>query len=149
MKEIQLTQNKVALVDDEDFEYLNQFKWCAAKLSGIFYAVRNAPRDGKRYMYFMHRVIMQTPDGMQTDHKSGETLDNRRCNLRVCSVMQNGHNSNAASLYANAADVSVSYRPKYASLPSGLLICASHFFLDGCQLMPLCRDVPPVLLFLL
>ncbi len=40
MKEIKLTQGKVALVDDEDYEYLNQFKWCAMNLKGYFYAGR-------------------------------------------------------------------------------------------------------------
>lgn len=92
MKTIQLTQGKVALVDDEDFEYLNQFKWCAAKLSGRFYAVRNAPKDGKQYMYMMHRVIMDTPKGFHTDHISGDGLDNRKLNLRIATVQQNGQN---------------------------------------------------------
>ena len=40
MKEIKLTQDKIALVDDDDFEYLNQFKWCANKLRHTFYAFR-------------------------------------------------------------------------------------------------------------
>ena len=92
MKEIQLTQGKVAIVDDEDFEYLNQFKWCAAKLSGIFYAVRNAPKDGKRYQQLMHRVINKTPDSKQTDHINGNGLDNRKSNLRTATTRQNKQN---------------------------------------------------------
>ena len=55
MKQIPLTQGKFALVDDEDFEYLNQFKWCALKRPHTFYAVRNLPNGkGKQKLIGMH-----------------------------------------------------------------------------------------------
>ena len=42
MKQIELSQNKVALVDDEDFEWVNQWKWHAIKSRGnLFYVVRS------------------------------------------------------------------------------------------------------------
>ena len=41
MKEIKLSQGKVTLVDDEDFEYLNQWKWCAMKGNSTFYVIRH------------------------------------------------------------------------------------------------------------
>lgn len=43
MKEIILTQGKVALVDDKDFEYLNQWKWHADESLRTFYAKRDFP----------------------------------------------------------------------------------------------------------
>jgi len=39
MKKIELTQGAVALVDDNDFDWLNQYTWCAACFSNLFYAV--------------------------------------------------------------------------------------------------------------
>ncbi len=56
MKRIKLTQGKYTLVDNEDFEWLNQFKWYLKK----GYAIRNKPVDGngKRGTLFMHRVIL-------------------------------------------------------------------------------------------
>ena len=40
----------------------------------------------------MHRVILKTPKGMDTDHRNGDGLDNRRCNLRICTKSQNSIN---------------------------------------------------------
>jgi hypothetical protein len=88
MKEIKLTQGKVALVDDEDFEYLNRFKWQAAKKRHTFYAVRTVNRISIR----MHRVIMNYPLGFEVDHKNGNGLNNTRNNLRICSRRQNSFN---------------------------------------------------------
>jgi surfactin synthase thioesterase subunit len=58
MKQIHLTQGKFALVDDEDFDWLNQWKWHYDK----GYADRTV--DGKHI--YMHRAIMNTPDNMKT-----------------------------------------------------------------------------------
>lgn len=88
-KSITLTQGKVALVDDEDFEYLNQWKWFAEKRgSGLVYAVRNV----KQKPLHMHTQIIKTPKGMVTDHINGDGLDNRRCNLRACTHGENMRN---------------------------------------------------------
>lgn len=94
MKEIKLTQGKVALVDDEDFETLNQFKWYANKIGNAFYAMRNK-LDGKekrRYSVFMHRIIMNTPKSMDTDHCDRDGLNNQKSNLRICNRQQNQRN---------------------------------------------------------
>src|SRR5574343_411505 len=95
MKEIQLSQGKVAIVDDEDYDYLNQWKWYAAERKcGIWYATRNIRKDGKVRIIPMHRVILNTPKGMDTDHINGDGLDNRRSNLRSCTHMENICNPN-------------------------------------------------------
>jgi len=92
MKEIPLTQGKVAIVDDADYEWLMQWKWCAANFRGKFYAIRAVNEKLKRTTIQMHRQIMDTPPGMETDHINGNSLDNRRENLRVCTVSQNQMN---------------------------------------------------------
>ena len=94
MKEIQLTQGKVALVDDEDFEYLNQWKWYVNKWNSGFYAVRNV-RINKKYVGYvsMHRLLTNNEDKILiTDHINGNTLDNRKSNLRICNYSQNNSN---------------------------------------------------------
>lgn len=91
MKKIPLTQGKVALVDDEDFEELSKYKWHAHKqCGGTFYAGRNQKLANGKYRYIhMHKEIMNTPDDMHTDHINHNGLDNRRENLRVCTSSQN------------------------------------------------------------
>lgn len=92
MKEIKLTQGKVALVDDEDFEYLNQWKWYANKNNRCFYAVRGIKKDNKWTLEAMHRIILNTPNNMVCDHINHDGLDNRRRNLRNCTKSENGMN---------------------------------------------------------
>ena len=83
---IQLTQNKVTIVDDEDYTALSQHKWFAHKRGNNFYAVR---RPGIR----MHREITKVTPGLQIDHINHDSLDNRKCNLRICNTAQNRWNS--------------------------------------------------------
>lgn len=82
MKLIPLTQGLFAKVDDEDYEYLNQFKWMATKVRTTFYAIRNVQINGKWKHLSMHREIMQTPDDMETDHKDWDGCNNQRHNMR-------------------------------------------------------------------
>lgn len=84
-KSIPLSQGKITLVDDEDYEYLNQWKWTYTE----GYAFRMARIGSKRKHTKMHRVIMNTPGDMQTDHINGNGLDNRRANLRICTATEN------------------------------------------------------------
>lgn len=88
-KKIFLTKNKFALVDYEDYEHLKKYKWYFAN----GYARRNIRMaNGKRKIILMHRIIMNTPKGMETDHINGDTLDNRKCNLRICTKSKNQMN---------------------------------------------------------
>lgn len=91
MKTIALTQGKVALVDDEDFELISRFRWHAFKDYNVFYARRTAPareRPGKNY-YSMHREIINAPNGVNVDHIDGNGLNNQKANLRLCTQSQN------------------------------------------------------------
>jgi hypothetical protein len=84
VKEIPLTRGKVALVDDEDYRYLKHFNW--------YYSGKYA-RGGGYAKVMMHRVIVDPPDGYYVDHVNGDKLDNRRSNLRMCTLEQNSFNS--------------------------------------------------------
>jgi len=93
MREIALTQGKVAIVDDGDFEWLNQWKWYAQKASNTFYAKRNVVLpDGIDTTVFMHREILNASRRVHIDHHDGNGLNNTRANLRVASPHQNGGN---------------------------------------------------------
>lgn len=98
MKKIKLTRGKYALVDDEDFDWLNQWKWNARfkRSSGKFYASRTSKVseriNGKIKCLQMHRMVMKCPDDLVVDHIFGRTLDNRKCKLRICTVQQNNLN---------------------------------------------------------
>jgi hypothetical protein len=93
MKEIPLTQGKVALVDDEDYEWLNQWKWCAYKNKNTFYAARHTKTEnGKQTMIRMHIEVIGKREGLITDHINGNGLENRRENLRHVTRRQNGQN---------------------------------------------------------
>lgn len=93
MKEIKLTQGKVALVDDEDFEELNRFKWQAHKSGKTFYAARRMVDEGKRKFLTMHQSILNPIVGFKTDHKDGNGLHNWRSNLRYATHSQNVANA--------------------------------------------------------
>ena len=100
MKEIQLTQGKMALVDDESFETLNQFKWYAKKSGKTFYAVRNLYVCGRPKQIYMHCVIMNRKG---IDHIDHDGCNNQKSNLRVCTRSENQMNrtkqENTSSIY--------------------------------------------------
>lgn len=91
-REIPLTQGQVAIVDVADYDWLSEFKWYAAFASNIqsFYAVRRSGHD----RVYMHREILGLVGGDKRfgDHISGDTLDNRRSNLRVATHAENKRN---------------------------------------------------------
>lgn len=99
MKLIELTKDQFAAVDDDDFESLRVYSWKAgwSKTGKTFYAYRNSTRNGKSETVLMHRQILGLVcgDKRQGDHIDHNTLDNRRCNLRVATREQQQANKGA------------------------------------------------------
>jgi len=77
VKEIKLTQDKVAQVDDADYEWLSAWKWYAKWDGWHWYAMRNSPYDanGKQHTILMHRQILGAQPGEQVDHRNRKGLD--------------------------------------------------------------------------
>lgn len=97
-REIPLSQGKVAIVDDEDFEWLSQWKWSAARRGKpgnrqIWYAVRCVWDGERNHAILMHRLIAGAVRGELVDHRNHDGLDNRRVNLRAGTQSHNMANS--------------------------------------------------------
>lgn len=119
MKEIKLTQGKVAFVDDADFDYLNQFKWCLfSQKKG--YAIR---RDGKTNK-FMHRELMGDLNGFEVDHIDRNTLNNTRKNLRHATHSENMQNrrTHGVAKYHGVTPHLIEHKYKYYRVS----ICKDH-----------------------
>jgi len=91
-KEIELTQGKVAIVDDDMYDELSQHKWHVMQVaSGYYYAARKT--SGRNGTTYLHRVVAGAARGEHVDHINGDRLDDRRANLRICTPSQNLRNS--------------------------------------------------------
>lgn len=99
MKEIQLQKGFVALVDDEDYEWLSKIRWYAHKIKNNIYVIARIKKEHS----YMHRVVAKTPKGMTTDHIDGNGLNNQKSNLRNClsseNLMNRGKQANNKSGY--------------------------------------------------
>lgn len=99
MKQITLTQGKVALVDDEDYESLIVYKWRAQKDRKNWYAVRTREGTDGKGSIMMHRQLLNLMDfnAIEVDHVDGDGLNNQRHNLRTSTKSQNHHNQRTRS----------------------------------------------------
>ena len=93
MKEIQLTQGKVALVDDEDYDRLVAMgKWCFGKgyaMKTIYFGKKESGKQLKKTI-LMHRIVLNAKEGDFVDHKKEDSkLNNCKYNLRVCTHANN------------------------------------------------------------
>jgi hypothetical protein len=79
---IRLRDGEKAIVDPEDYDLLNQFKWFLQRSHYCSYVVTKRVRDGKVFYLRMHRMIMNTPPGMDCHHINSNTSDNRKSNLQ-------------------------------------------------------------------
>jgi hypothetical protein len=92
---IPLTRGYFAIVDDQDYEELSKHKWHAnIKSNNRVYPIRY---DAKLKRVAMHKDVLNHFDGSDVDHINGNTLDNRLCNLRICTRSQNTQNANKKS----------------------------------------------------
>lgn len=84
MRKIPLTKGKYAIVDDDDYDFLSIHKWCTNN------GYASTTISGR--VMFMHRHLLSIGKGEMGDHINRNKLDNRRANLRVCSVTGNNRN---------------------------------------------------------
>jgi len=91
-RRIPLTQGKYAIVDPDDFERLNRYKWYAVNMRHTFYAQRGISIGDKRVLIMMHREILKVADGKFADHINHNGLDNRNANLRPATRAENSRN---------------------------------------------------------
>ena len=98
-REITLTKGQVAIVDADDYEWLQHYSWHAKQnpSTGLFYAARMSAKgkDGRQVTVRMHRMIMglENGDPREVDHiEPSQTLDNRRSNLRIATTHENSRN---------------------------------------------------------
>jgi len=89
-RRIYLGDGEFTILDPKDYYLYSRFKWSVAGHDGKFYAVRGI-KTGRKKMKLerLHRIIINAPDGLFVDHKNGNSLDNRRDNLRLATSSQN------------------------------------------------------------
>ena len=78
-----------AIIDTEDLDKVKNFRFYC-NTQGYFRCIR------KRKQYILHRIIMDCPDDMVVDHINHNVFDNRKCNLRICTLAQNAYNKRTA-----------------------------------------------------
>lgn len=112
------SKNQEILVDKEDYDFCNKFKWYISKTG---YATNDSlPRK------LMHRLIMGFPE-QYVDHINGNKLDNRRCNLRLCNQSQNSSNTKIRSTNKSGYK-GVSWNKKYEKWECYLTFNYKHVF---------------------
>lgn len=105
-------KGKFVKVDDEDYEKYGVLKWHLS-------AGRYAARKNKKESCYLHRKIMDAPNGMVVDHKNHDTLDCRKSNLRICTQADNCRNIKVDKGYyfdKTVGKYRVQYREKYYGL---------------------------------
>ena len=90
-KLIPLTQGKVALVDEGDFDWLNQWKWYYHDGYAARSIYLGRYENGKKHVTTvkMHQAIMEA---RMIDHVDNDGLNNQRSNLRLCTATTNQQN---------------------------------------------------------
>lgn len=84
---------KFAVVDADDEPMVSRYSWSEVTKGGADYARVTMRAGGRPTTLYLHRYIMGVSDGQTiVDHVNGDTLDNRRCNLRLCSKRENSRN---------------------------------------------------------
>ena len=128
MKEITLSQGKIALVDDADYQLVSQFKWHAEKRKcDIWYAKRNLYKpDGMRTTQYLHQFLI--PGAQDIDHRDGNGLNNQRENIRPCTHAQNMCNAKRQSA-GSSRFKGVSYR--YRKWQAGIRFQSKSYHLGS------------------
>ena len=90
----------VTIIDIDDFNLVNNYKtsWCINYKNGRIDGVRTkVQKDGIRKQVWMHRIIINCNSQKVVDHIDGNTLNNRKCNLREVTSKENMTNLSSSS----------------------------------------------------
>jgi hypothetical protein len=114
---IQLSKNKWTLIDRDDYDIVSSFKWHAIKCgnkSEIWYASRDSRKLKNGESSLLHRLILGITDkSIHIDHINHNGLDNRKCNLRICTCPQNTRNALKKSTPSSSTFKGVSYKMEF------------------------------------
>ncbi len=131
MKRISLTQGQYAIIDDEDYEFLVQWKWhVVGRDTPVFYAARGSlvsDRLIKRKMIYMHRVLCPG-DHENVDHIDHNGINNQKHNLRGCTHRQNLQNQRCKRGVSQYKGVSRGSNQWRAAIKSGSKIKHLGYF---------------------
>jgi len=125
MQRIELSQNKVVLLDDEDFPRFSHYHWCyrGERNGGPGYAIRHIKEGKKTRNAYLHREVMApVPPGHEVIFLNGDRLDCRRANLRVVTVKEaRQHHGRARSdSQSGLKGISYNWRPRTWSVDINL-----------------------------
>jgi hypothetical protein len=112
-KLIQLPKNQFVIVDDDDFEKLNKYKWWIKghDNNSRLYVIRTIKINRKRKHIKMHREIMGFPEKKSIDHIDHNGLNNQKSNLRIC-TFENNYNARKLTI-GSSKYKGVNKREKY------------------------------------
>lgn len=151
MKQIQLTRGFVATVDDADLDAVASARWYALLTGGgkFIYAARSVRRDdGGRAVCLLHRQLLGAQPGQVVDHVNGDTLNNRRSNLRLCTKAQNCRNNRGRG--SASGFKGVSWYPRYGRWVAGICVdyrSVTLGYFDTRELAALAYDAAALLHF--
>lgn len=86
---VHMAHGHEAIVDIQDVDVIATHHWYSSKGRKTRYAYSDVGKRPNRKHVAMHRLIVDAPSGLVVDHINGNGLDNRRDNLRICTVRQN------------------------------------------------------------
>lgn len=89
MKKIKTTREKFALIDDEDYEKVKQYRWFITGKKARYVVAR----INEKFIYLHHLIMGKPEKGSVIDHRNGDPYDNQKNNLRICTHSQNRGNS--------------------------------------------------------
>ena len=106
--------DKIVLIDDEDYDKIKDYKWYVNLnfKSMCFYVITsNSKKRGSKFI--LHRIILNCPKGKYIDHINHNSLDNRKCNLRICTISQNNMNRRKSKTHKSSQYKGVSWNNKH------------------------------------
>ena len=100
---IPLTKGRFALIDSSDLGRVAKYRWYFGSMGNGYAICRVSRPDGKFKNVLLHRFILDAPYGLEVDHINGDSLDNTRKNLRLCTHKQNIRNQRVQTRVGKAS----------------------------------------------